>query len=75
MLGTVSYEELSNQAKSIEASANSIRSIVSKYSEELGDVISFCDILDSYVKYIESSITLNKDADVALQYLIDKNKK
>lgn len=74
MLGSLSYEELMNYAKSIETSSDSIRNIVSKYGEDLADVINFCDSLDSYVKYIESSITLNKDADKALEYIIEKNK-
>lgn len=74
MLGSLSYEELMKQAKSIETSADSIRNIVSKYGEDLQDVIGFCDSLDSYVKYIESSIALNKDADKALEYMIEKNK-
>lgn len=74
MLGSLSYEELIGQAKSIETSANNIRNIISKYGDDLVDVSSFCDSLDSYVKYIESSINLNKDADKALNYMIEKNK-
>ena len=74
MLGSLSYEELLQLANSISNSSNSIREISSRYGENLTDVISFCDSLDSYVKYIESSITLNKDADKALEYMIEKNK-
>ena len=74
MLGSLSYEELLKQAESIANSSNNIREIVTQYGEDLSDVISFCNSLDSYVKYIESSVTLNKDADLALQYMIEKNK-
>ena len=74
MLGSLSYEELLKQAESIANSSNNIREIVTQYGEDLSDVISFCNSLDSYVKYIESSVTLNKDADLALKYMIEKNK-
>lgn len=74
MLGSLSYEELLQLANSISTSSNNIRSIASKYNENLNDIISFCDSLDSYVKYIENSVTLNKDADLALQYIESKNK-
>lgn len=74
MLGSLSYDDLLKQAESISSSSNSIREIVTQYGENLKEVISFCNSLDSYVKYIESSVTLNKDADLALQYMIDKNK-
>ena len=60
MLGSLSYEELIGQAKSIETSANNIRNIISKYGDNLIDVSSFCDSLDSYVTPVKTKLTATR---------------
>ena len=74
MLGSLKYEELLERAKSIAISSNNIRTIVERYGESMEEVIKFCDCLDSYSKFIDSSVSLNKDADQALVFMIEKNK-
>lgn len=74
MLGSISYDEAKNLSDSLLNSSSTIRKIADKYSEDLSGVLEFCNSLDSYAKFIDSSITLNKDADEALLYMIEKNK-
>lgn len=74
MLGSLSYEEILDLSNRISTSSTNIRNIVEKYGNELAEVINFCDSLDSYSKFIDSNVSLNKDADTALEYMIEKNK-
>lgn len=74
MLGSLNYDELLELSKSLSDSSKNIRTIVEKYGDDLINVIEFCDYIDSYSKFIDSSVSLNKDADYALQYIIEKNK-
>lgn len=74
MLGSLSYDEAKKLSDSLSNSSNNIRQIVTKYNDELADVVDFCNSLDAYEKFIDSSINLNKDADEALKYMIEKNK-
>lgn len=74
MLGSLSYDEIKKLSGSLSNSSNNIRQIVTKYNDELTDVVDFCNSLDAYAKFIDSSINLNKDADEALKYMIEKNK-
>lgn len=74
MLGSLSYDEIKKLSDSLSNSSNTIRQIVTKYNDELADVVDFCNSLDAYAKFIDSSINLNKDADEALKYMIEKNK-
>ena len=74
MLGTLSYEEMIELSKSLSESSKSIRTIIENYGDDLSNVIEFCDSIDSYSKFIDSNVSLNKDADQALQYMIEKNR-
>lgn len=73
MLGSLSYDEVKKLSDSLSNSSSNIRQICSKY-DELVDIGDFCNSLDAYTKFIDSSINLNKDADEALKYMIEKNK-
>lgn len=74
MLGSLNYDELQELSKSLSNSSQNIRSIIEKYGDNLMNVIEFCDSIDSYSKFIDSNISLNKDADQALEYITQKNK-
>lgn len=75
MIGKLSYDEMSEFAKSLASSSNNIKSIVQKYdSEQLSKVLDFCDSIDSYSRFLSSSIDLYKDSDDALKVMIEKNK-
>ena len=69
-----SYNEIQELSKSLSNSSKNIRSIIEKYGDNLINVIEFCDSIDSYSKFIDNNISLNKDADQALAYMIEKNK-
>lgn len=74
MLGSLNYNEIQELSKSLSNSSKNIRSIIEKYGDNLINVIEFCDSIDSYSKFIDNNISLNKDADQALAYMIEKNK-
>lgn len=74
MLGSLNYDEIQELSKSLSNSSKNIRSIIEKYGDSLISVTEFCDSIDSYSKFIDNNISLNKDADQALEYMIEKNK-
>lgn len=74
MLGSLKYDEIQELSKSLSNSSKNIRAIIEKYGDNLISVIEFCDSLDSYSNFIDNNISLNKDADQALKYMIEKNK-
>lgn len=74
MLGSLNYDELLELSKSLLNSSKSIRTMIETYENDLASVIEFCDTIDSYSKFIDSNVSLNKDADQALEYIIEKNK-
>ena len=74
MLGSLNYNEIQELSKSLSNSSKNIRAIIEKYGDNLINVIEFCDSIDSYSKFIDNNISLNKDADQALEYITQKNK-
>ena len=74
MLGSLNYDVIQELSKSLSNSSKNIRAIIEIYGDYLISVIEFCDSLDSYSKFIDNNISLNKDADQALEYITQKNK-
>lgn len=75
MIGEMTYEEMLEAANSLASSSGSIREIIGKSnSEKLDGVLEFCDTIDSYSRFLYSSIELYKDSDDALKIMIEKNK-
>ncbi len=74
MIGKLSYDEISKMTRSLQSSAQGIRTVVNKYSNELSEIFEFCDSLDAYVRFLDSYIEIYRDSDEALQYMIEKNK-
>ena len=75
MIGSLSYEQMSKLANDLASSSSTIRQIIEKYSsEQVNEIYNFCDILDSYSRFLLSYVDLYKDSDAALKYMIDKNK-
>lgn len=74
MLGSLQYDELLKLSKSLYDSSQNIRNIIEKNGDSLRDVEEFCNSIDSYSKFIDINVSLNKDADQALQFMIEKNK-
>lgn len=74
MIDKLSYEDLKNMASSLDKSSVTIRDIANNYSSELDKVLEFCSSIDSYVNFIESSIKLYQDSEVALEGIKSKCK-
>jgi uncharacterized protein YukE len=74
MIGDMTYEEMKKSAKELSSSSQIIRTIADKYESDLGSVLDFCNSIDSYSKFLETSVQLYQDSDEALQTMIQKNK-
>lgn len=75
VLGSISYEEAKTASASLLNSSTTIRKIIDKYGDNLSEIVEFCNSLDAYIKFIDSNISLNIDADEALRYMMEKNQK
>lgn len=75
MIGSLSYEEMSNLANSLATSSSKIREVIGKYnSDKLNKIIDFCDTIDAYARFLTSYVELYQDSDEALKFMIEKNK-
>lgn len=70
MIGSMTYEQVEEIIKELEASTATIEAIIkNKNIEELNDFVS---TVEGYSKYLKTTIELNKDADKALEELKSK---
>ena len=74
MIGEMTYEEMEQAYKSLAKSSQIIREIIDKYHPNIDQVTEFCDSLDNYSKFLETSVKLYQDSDSALKVMIEKNK-
>lgn len=75
MIGSLSYEDMAKLATGLMNSAQNIREVVGKYnSDKLNRVLEFCDAIESYARFLNSSVQLYHDSDEALKTMIEKNK-
>ena len=75
MIGNLSYNDMLKLANELEKSSNNIKSLISeKQYNNINNIKKFCEELDSYVRFLTSSIQLYKDSDDALKLMIEKNK-
>ena len=75
MIGNLSYHDMLKLANELEKSSNNIKSLISeKQNNNINNIKKFCEELDSYVRFLTSSIQLYKDSDDALKLMIEKNK-
>lgn len=75
MIGNLSYNDMLKLANELEKSSNNIKSLISeKQNNNTNNIKKFCEELDSYVRFLTSSIQLYKDSDDALKLMIEKNK-
>jgi len=67
MIGNVTYEQISSIAEELTQSATIAQQYIrSQNIEELEDFLS---TVESYAKFLKTTVELNKDADKALEYL------
>ena len=75
MICNLSYNDMLKLANELEKSSNNIKSLISeKQNNKINNIKKFCEELDSYVRFLTSSIQLYKDSDDALKLMIEKNK-
>ena len=75
MIGNLSYNDMLKLANELEKSSNNIKSLISeKQNNNINNIKKFCEELDSYVRFLTSTIQLYKDSDDALKLMIEKNK-
>lgn len=75
MIGNLSYNDMLKLANELEKSSNNIKSLISeKQNNNINNIKKFCEELDSYIRFLTSSIQLYKDSDDALKLMIEKNK-
>lgn len=67
MIGNVTYEQISSIAEELTKAATTAEEYIkSQNIEELEDFLS---TVESYAKFLKTTVELNKDADKALEYL------
>lgn len=74
MIGSLKYDELVSISSQLLASSEKIRNIVTKYGEDLNEIVDFCNTIDIYSKFINTNVELYKSSDKALKTIIEKNK-
>lgn len=73
MIGKLSYSDMLKLANELERLSNSIKSLIDEKQND-NIIKKFCEELDSYIRFLTSSIQLYKDSDDALKLMIEKNK-
>ena len=73
MIGKLSYSDMLKLANELERLSNYIKSLIDE-KQNYNIIKKFCEELDSYIRFLTSSIQLYKDSDDALKLMIEKNK-
>lgn len=74
MIEKLTYDEVLAFSKKLNSSSKTIREIMNHYEEDLKEIEDFCDSLDTYISFLDSSVNLYKDSDKALEFIMNKNK-
>lgn len=64
MIDTITYEEMETVSKELSKYVDVIRNIIK--NDELKDIEDFASTVDRYAKYLQTTVTLYKDADKAI---------
>lgn len=72
MIGKLSYDEMLKLAEQLNKSSNTIKSYLKE--EEDNNIRKFCEEVDTYSRFLVSSVQLYKYSDEALKIMIEKNK-
>lgn len=67
MIGTMSYEEVLSIAKELETSVKTINSVIK--DQNINELEDFTSTVESYAKYLQTTVELNKDADKVIEKL------
>ena len=72
MIDRLTYEQVINVATALRTEANVVEEIAR--AREIQDIVDFADAVESYAKFLENTVELNKDADKALEDLTGTKK-
>lgn len=67
MIGTMSYEEVLGIAKELETSVKTINNVIK--DQNINELEDFTSTVESYAKYLQTTVELNKDADKVIEKL------
>lgn len=67
MIDKLSYDDVLKIVESLKSNTEVIRKLVDK--RKIGDLNDFLATVEGYSKFLETSLEMNKDADVALMDL------
>ena len=70
MIGKLKYEQVAAFAQELRKEATKVESLAS--SRGIQDLVDFANSVETYAKFLENMIELNKDADKAISSLITK---
>ena len=74
MIDKYSYEDMEKYSSELMSSSQTIKDILSKItSSDNKKVEKFCASVEAYSNYLNSLVKLNKDADIALEYLKNRD--
>lgn len=71
MIGKLKYEQVAAIAAEFRKEASIVNNLAS--SRGVQDLVDFANSVESYAKFLENMIELNKDADKAIAGLISTN--
>lgn len=72
MIDRLTYDQVLNVAAAIRTEANAVEEVAR--AREIQDIVDFADAVESYAKFLENTVELNKDADKALEDLTGTKK-
>ena len=67
MIGTMSYEEVLGIAKELETSVKTINNVIK--DQNINELEDFTSTVESFAKYLQTTVELNKDADKVIEKL------
>lgn len=70
MIGKLTYDQVIEVANQLKICAATINDLIADKSAE--DLQNFVSVVDRYVKFLETTVELYKDADAALANLTNK---
>ncbi len=70
MIDRLTYEQVLNVAKALRTEAEAVEEVAK--AREIQEIVDFAASVESYAKFLENTVELNKDADKALEDLTGK---
>lgn len=68
MIGKLKYEQVEAIAKDLRTEGKTVQQLAS--SRGIQDLVDFANAVESYAKFLENMLELNKDADKAISGII-----